>query len=345
MTTKEVINYIENNCNVIGRRGNEIIIECIFCNDKRMHCHFNPCKQLGVCFKCGKEFNFIMLVASLQGISYSEARRQLKEAEYKNLSIGKIKRLIKDLTNSRNIKEDNKKFNIGLPRQFIKFKRKSSRVARDMLIYLYMETRGYSRKELEYWKMGYCKKGFYSNRVIIPVKCNGNKSFVARTILSKKTFKRRGIKYRKYINPKGSKHSKILYNYDIIKKKKLKEIVLVEGVTDVHNLYRNNVYSMATFGKKLSDAQIDLLLKTNLDRIFLAYDNDAKDKKERENVKETVKKMYKRLSEYFDVDIIRLPRGKDPGNLNLDEICNLFKKESGVNKNLKKIYKNIKKIV
>ncbi len=325
ITKSEVIKYVDKNCNTYDKRGNELIIECPFCDDKNDHCHFNPKKKVGTCFKCGEEFNFIQLVACVEGLSYESAIKELKNKELSKLSLNHIKKLIKKLTKKNKKEKFVKLENIKLPNSYRIFKKD-----KDNKFLRYLKKRGYTFDEIKKWKIGYCLNGYYKNRIIFPFKCQGKNSFAARTIYSKKYFRKLGIKYRKYINPKGSKHSKMLYNYKYYKQ--LKYIVIVEGVTDVHNLARHGVLAVCTFGKKLSNEQITLLLYMNIALVLVCFDNDYKDKKEKESIASVKKKSIKKLKEYFDVNVINIPRGKDPGKLTKLEIGKYIKKVKGIDK-------------
>lgn len=334
MNVKEIISYIKENCNHYKTRGLEMIIECPWCGDKREHCHFNPHKiknneiGFGVCFSCSKEFSFTMLVASVEGLSYGKAKEVLKRREFKGLTIEKLKKVIRNFLNRKKIKKlkIGSASSIDVPEECMKFEKEINEYNGRFLKYLY--SRGYSFEELKQWSFSFCNSGYYKDRIIMPVYCNGNKSFVARTIHNEKWYKNIGEKYRKYINPKGSKHSLLLYNYDnlMIKRYVIKCVVINEGVTDVHNLSRFGLDAVCTFGKKLSDEQIMLLVKLGINKVALMFDNNPKDFKESINLRNAKDKAISKLSEFFEVIEINCPEEKDPGIMTKEEIRFCFRK-------------------
>ena len=57
----------------------------------------------------------------------------------------------------------------------------------------YAKERGIAKESIKKHRIGYCTSGRYANRLIIPVRCDGNQSFVARDMI--------GESDRKYLNP------------------------------------------------------------------------------------------------------------------------------------------------
>jgi hypothetical protein len=54
-----------------------------------------------------------------------------------------------------------------------------------------------------------------------------------------------------------------------------KQVTLVEGVFDAAGLWRIDIPALCTFGKKISDHQINLLQQLGIERISIAWDADA----------------------------------------------------------------------
>jgi DNA primase len=108
-------------------------------------------------------------------------------------------------------------------------------------------------------------------------------------------------KYRimRYRNSTENDFVKLLYNYDAIVEDVTDTVVIVEGVFDVIaltrklHLYDNKkIAVVATFGKKISDAQIYKIQSKGVETIVVGYDGDAS---------EAIKKTAGKLNEYFDV--------------------------------------------
>jgi hypothetical protein len=82
-------------------------------------------------------------------------------------------------------------------------------------------------------------------------------------------------------------------------------VVLTEGVMDAHAVNSlTDLRALCTFGKKLSDPQMDLLTDVGAERIILAWDRDAKSQ---------IRRAVKRLSKRFEVFVFpfRAPGWRD----------------------------------
>lgn len=136
----------------------------------------------------------------------------------------------------------------------------------------YLRKRGITKQDILWWKMGYCSKGEYEGRIVIPsFDEEGDLNyFVSRSY--DKAF------YPKYKNPPASKN--IVFNDLFVDW--TSDIVLVEGVFDAIVAGRNSV---PLLGSTLN--QDSLLLRKIVREdagVYIALDPDAK-KKELEIIK------------------------------------------------------------
>lgn len=103
------------------------------------------------------------------------------------------------------------------------------------------------------------------------------------------------------------------------------EVVLVEGVFDAAGMWRLDMPAMATYGKKISDRQIALLLERGVHRITLAWDADsARTSSQRlargaRHMRGEIEMAALRLAKNFDVRVIDFSKGAgtaklDPGD-------------------------------
>ena len=125
----------------------------------------------------------------------------------------------------------------------------------------YLYSRELSDEDIMNWKIGYCAKGYYSNRVIIPsFNTQGNLDyFVARSINDNKF---------KYLNPKNSKD--IIFNELLIDWEE--GITLVEGVFDA--LKAPN--SIPLLGSSLrEESKLFKKITQFKPKVYLALDKDA----------------------------------------------------------------------
>ena len=84
---------------------------------------------------------------------------------------------------------------------------------------------------------------------------------------------------------------------DAVKKKK--EIILVESVGDVLNLYDHGIFNcLCTFGVDLSSTQACYLISLQLKKIVIAFNNDFSQAQNRG--RDGAIKTYLKLLEHFD---------------------------------------------
>lgn len=111
----------------------------------------------------------------------------------------------------------------------------------------------------------------------------------------------------RYITSPTFKTNKYLYNYDNVSCGDF--VILTEGVFDVFGWQRitNNV--VATFGKKISDIQIELLIKLDIKTLYIAWDNDAVRQKH---------DLAKKCQHLFNIKMIEYPDDLDADELSTE---------------------------
>lgn len=170
----------------------------------------------------------------------------------------------------------------------------------------YLSSRGLSTDAMQRFALLYCPDGYFSQRVIVPI-CDrrGNyRSFAARAINPAVT--------PKYLYPKFSSTSSMLYNLHFIKQ--TNRVMLVEGVFDSIHLESRAV---ASFGKQVSQAQINQLRLHGITHVTLLWDAEAW-----QNTPNLWARAVRRLSEYFFTFQIKLPHST-PTEFSLDEILKI----------------------
>lgn len=184
----------------------------------------------------------------------------------------------------------------------------------------YLKSRGFDADDYEYFPVG-TTRGLnfrYDDYVIFPIiEENETVGYVSRHTWSKDKIDhyneraRWAGKYeiRRYNNSTENDFVKLLYNYDAVVEDETDTVILCEGIFDVIaltrklDLYDNHrIVPLATFGKKISLAQIYKIQSKGVRTVVVAYDNDARD---------GIIKAAQDLSEYFDVFVSNLEGGKD----------------------------------
>lgn len=196
---------------------------------------------------------------------------------------------------------------VPLPKEFIPITPTSKLPA-------YFKERGISRQKAMKFGMGYCREGKYANRLVCPIEMNGeHKFFVARymkktppPVLNKKTGEMEPGK--KIMYPFGSHPKHALFNYD--RARKCDRIILVESVWSALHIGRE---AMATFGKSLSQYQLELLMQTNAQEIVIIWDRDLSAKPGQGGY-DKAQKLAVRLAEFFTVRCVKLPDDRDPAD-------------------------------
>lgn len=198
----------------------------------------------------------------------------------------------------------------------------------------YLKERGFTYDDYEFFPVGSTGKlNFrFNDYVIFPIIDSGDTvGYVARHLWSKMDidFHNRRAKFsgeyqiRRFRNSTENDFVKLLYNYDAVRNDETETVILCEGIFDVvaltHklDLYENErVAAVATFGKKISQAQIFKLQSKGVRNVVIGYDGDAVG---------AIKKTASDLSRYFEVLIADIPfPDKDWEDLTHKEIYAVF---------------------
>lgn len=202
----------------------------------------------------------------------------------------------------------------------------------------YLKSRGFTFDDFDYFPVG-TTRGLnfkFDDYVVFPIIDNGDiVGYISRHTWSKERIDEYNRKARlqgKYeirrYNNSGSKEGendfvKLLYNYDSVIEDETDTVILCEGVFDVIaltrklNLYDNHrIACVATFGKKISEAQIYKLQSKGVRTIVIGYDSDAT---------EAINKAAMDLNDYFDCYIARIESdGKDWDEMDFWDIYDTF---------------------
>lgn len=251
----------------------------------------NVDKQTGFCFRCRERYSLIDIVKLIEDCSFRDAISIIQEGVTDKT---KLQAILESLNPSvDDVEEDVNGVEVKLPSEYVRIKTKED-------IPRYLLQRKVTFKDCVKHSIGYCREGFYKNRIIIPIFDEEGilVSFVARLMGSPPN-----NKVKKVLYPKGSRITKVLFNHLYVVSSS-NVIVVTEGVFDALRVGKQGV---ALFGKHASQEQIKLLVKLGQKRkIVVMLDSDADDDSE---------DLAEELSELCnDVFIAKLPNGrKDPG--------------------------------
>jgi DNA primase len=172
----------------------------------------------------------------------------------------------------------------------------------------YLGGRNIYRKEIERYGILFCRDGWYADRIIIPVFSHRKSycTFVSRTINSTLPA---GRKVYEFCSKSGISH--LLFNLCFFRHQST--VWLTEGTFDAFHTFP---YSVATFGKHISDPQINLLKLKGFTRVVLMWDWDAW-----ATTPDLWNGVISRLKRHFFVTPVKLPhQGTDPTNYSMDEL-------------------------
>lgn len=166
----------------------------------------------------------------------------------------------------------------------------------------YLHERGVTDEQVNLFKIGFCSKGLYENRIIVPIfKGVELVYFVARAISKAES--------RKYLNPSVPKEG-ILFKTFI---GKAHRAAVVEGVFDAIAV-STFLPAIAMLSKNPTEEQIKSICDS-AEELVLMLDSDAH---------KTALEVGERLSFHVPVRRIRLEQG-DPANLNKEKLCEIIR--------------------
>ena len=162
----------------------------------------------------------------------------------------------------------------------------------------YLQSRGLTKKDILYWKIGYCNEGQYSGRIIVPSFNNKGDCnyFISRSYVGHK---------RKYLNPPLDKDivfNELYIDWD-------EPIVLVEGVFDAIVAGQNAIPILGSTLREESKLFQAIVIHDS--PVYLALDEDAEKKRN------YIVKLFNRYD--VDVKIIDTSNCEDVGSMSKKE--------------------------
>ena len=174
----------------------------------------------------------------------------------------------------------------------------------------FLKQRGLKQDDILKYNIGFCKDGKYGGRVIIPSYDEDRKLnyFIARDY--------KGETPQKYKNPPVAAKDVIgfeLYiNWDA-------PIILVEGMFDALTIKRNVI---PLFGKAIHSRLLQKLVKSSVDRIYIALDNDAR--------RDALKQAEMLMSYGKEVYMVEM-EGKDANEIGFENFLNTIEQTQPLN--------------
>ena len=300
---KQKIEYRKSGSNV-GR--GEIGICCLFCGENRYHLSISLTKGVFGCWVCGVKGNLPKLISKLLGISYIEAKEIISPTS-------ELKKILEE--RNKIVEEPiiipNKDFK--LPLHTYRFRKDKIDLWQETALQFLRDKYSLSWEDITLADLCYNVYGRYKNSIIIPFYLSGKMvNFISRSW--DKNVKKRYDNCPNELSLVNVK--KMVYNYDNVIGRQ--QIIIVEGCFDA--IKTGLERTVALCGTEISQDQKNILIGLKAKEIIILFDNDP-------HLKTTSKKaqdLSDYLSPFCKTRVIKLPHGKDPGDMSREEIDNLL---------------------
>ena len=302
MSEERKIKLLKNVLGSFYNKSTEYLFHCPKCGHHKRKLSINLIKGAFKCWVCDWSGRNIYRIIRQFGTTdqkyeWKSLTQQIEVEKFADKLFGQV--------------EEDTRDKISLPKHFISLANKKLPTT-SMYPINYLKSRRIGKKDIIKWKIGYCPKGKYAGRVIIPsFDEDGDVNFFISRSYDRD--------WRKYLNPEASKD--IIFNHPYIDFDE--PITIVEGVFDAIKAGDNSVPLLGStltetsslFGQIIkNDTPVYLALdpdaekKTNkLIRLFLNYDIELYlvDVKPFNDVGEMTKKQFeerKSSAEFINMD-------------------------------------------
>lgn len=180
-----------------------------------------------------------------------------------NLSKAEANNILQFVQKTREIDTEEQKTVVRLPDEFVPLELASSTSAYAKKVKSYLYSRGLTDIDFMRYGLGYCMKGKYADRVIIPSYDSNNclNYFTGRSLIPGS--------YQRYVNPECSKD--IIFFENLINWNE--PVLLCEGPFDAMALKRN---CTCLLGKNISKTLMKKILENPVPEIYIILDKDAR---------------------------------------------------------------------
>lgn len=287
----------------------QINSECPWCGGDRFYLAVEG-DRAGkyICHQCDqKGRNPVGLIAHVEGLSKSEAmRRMVHEAgvfRRREQTPQTLLEVIRGARDGADVVED-QPVDFGMPKGFVPVYSEKSKKWR---FPAYLKERGVKRATAQAWGLGYCARGKYAGRLVIPLVCPNGRSWTARDMTGKQQ--------PKYINPPGADHSRLLFGWEHARI--TADAAVVEGPLDALKAWQTNIPAYGLGGKNLSPEQASLLFMKPKDcSIVVMLDP--------EELVAPYAVAEKLIVHFDNVYIAFLNPGSDPGNAKPSQLVHAY---------------------
>lgn len=231
--------------------GHEMTAVCPSC-DRFGGFYVNTETGSYVCWKCDfRAHTVVGLVAQVEEMSWSEARGFIFTRSVRlrrKQDVFSLSDRIRGLRPHAIEEDEPENVAVELPEYYVQIYDPRRKPAWQLPRYL--KKRGVKPATARAWGLGYCRRGKYGDRLVIPIDCPAGVSWTARAMSA-------DVFGPKYLNPPGADHRRLLIGWHV--SRVTGDIVLCEGPLDAVRLYQHDLPALALGGKELHDEQLDML--------------------------------------------------------------------------------------
>lgn len=233
--------------------GSEMTATCPAC-DRYGGFYVNTETGAYLCNKCDfRSKSIVGLVAQVEGITWSEARGYIfkKSVKLRRKSdvfslVDRVRALRIDAIDDD---DEDEQVRVELPEHYVSIF--DAERNPKWKLPKYLKERGIKSKTCAAWGLGYCSRGKYADRLVIPIECPAGTSWTARAMS-------KDVWGPKYLNPPGADHRRLLIGWHVARV--TGDLILCEGPLDAVRLYQNDLPALALGGKELHDEQLGMLM-------------------------------------------------------------------------------------
>ena len=279
MSSSEKITVLKDFLGRYNRTGQEYLFNCPKCNHHKKKLSVNLDKNVFKCWICDYRGNNIYRLVKKYGTYENKSKwRELIDG----IDLLEFDSIIESIFPQEEVEEE---IVVNLPEEFVSLANKNNtlqaKAAKNYLL-----KRGIDENDILFWKIGFCTRGEYAGRIIVPsFNENGDCNyFIGRTYQDD---------WRKYMNPPASK-SKIIFNELYIDWNE--DLVLTEGVFDAIIAGKNSVPILGSSLKEQSRLFKSIII--NDTPVYVALDADAERK-----ATYLVENLIKYGAEVYNIDV------------------------------------------
>lgn len=299
----------------IRSKSSEYMLTCPDCGKLKLA--VNAHKRAWRCFTCGDAGrDASSLIAKVESLPWKDAIVSVITGP--GMRIGRVDRIEAELNKEASRPTPQVWHEIGMPEGFVSLTFEPTIwpsfgvPTKDAILrgITYCQRRGIPDYVQRAMRLGVCTCGPFKDRLVFPIWDSGGRTifYQGRAMWNKRPDRR----YIKTLSPRLQEGSAgaadVVLNLEFVKSHAMTSVLLVEGPIDCAHAWPDAV---ATLGKHLSYEQIRLLVRAGIRQLDLCWDADA------------IAEMMATapvLADLFDVRIVELPPGTDPGDLTKEQI-------------------------